>query len=140
MKIDAELDGLQATAQAFRELEEQYDGDGVTYVVGSGVEYGVYLEFGTEDMPPYSWFRPAIREFRANPERFIMDNTDFGSIDDIETTQELVEAVAISLENRMKDNVNAQKASADRSPGVEDDHPMRDTGTLTASIQAVRIA
>jgi len=139
MRLDAELDGLQATAQAFRDLEERYDGDGVTYVVGSGVEYGVYLEFGTEDMPPYSWFRPAIREFRANPESFLLDNTGFGSIGDIDTTQELVETVAISLENRMKDNVNAQKSS-DRSPGVDPDHPKRDTGTLTASIQAVRIS
>jgi hypothetical protein len=98
-----------------------------------------FLEFGTEDMPPYSWFRPAIREFKRDPEAFIADTTGFGGIDEIRSTEELTKAIATGLSNRMQDNVNAQDASADRSPGVDPEHPKRDTGNLTASIQAVRI-
>jgi hypothetical protein len=137
--FDLELDGFEKTKQRFEELRERYDGDGVTYVVGTAVEYAIYLEFGTENMPPYSWFRPAIREFKANPESFLLDNTDFSSVDEIETTEGLVKAVSFALQTKMTANVNAQDPSADRSPGVDPDHPSRDTGNLSASIQAVRI-
>jgi len=137
--FDLELDGFEKTKQRFEELRERYDGDGVTYVVGTAVEYGVFLEFGAEDLPPYPWFRPAIREFQANPESFLLDNTDFNSVDEIETTEELVKAVSFALENKMTANVNAQDPSADRSPGVDPEHPSRDTGTLSNSISATRI-
>lgn len=137
--FNLELDGFEKTKQQFEELRERYDGDGVTYVVGTSVEYGVYLEFGTEKMSPKPWFRPAIREFKANPESFLLDNTEFGSVDEIETTEELVKAVSFALQTKMTANVNAQDPSADRSPGVDPDHPSRDTGNLSASIQAVRI-
>jgi len=136
--IDLTLEGLQETARAFRELEDEIDDDGVTYVVGSAVEYGVYLEFGTEKMSPRPWFRPAIREFRANPQQFILDNTDFGSIDEIETTEELVRVVAIAAENQLSKNVSAGTAT-DRSPGTKSESPARDTGTLVNSIQAIRL-
>lgn len=137
MNIDFDFEGAAQTFEAFEDLRDQY-ADGVTFVVGTTVEYGVYLEFGTEDMPPYPWFRPAIREFKANPESFIRDNTDFASIDEIESTEEMVATVAAALQNQMENNVNAQK-SVDRSPGTDPEHPQRDTGNLTASILAVRI-
>lgn len=89
--------------------------------------------------PPYPWFRPAIREFKANPETFLLETTDFDSLTDIQTTDELVASVAVGLQSRMEDNVNAQDPSRDRSPGTHPDHPQRDSGNLTASIQATRI-
>jgi hypothetical protein len=137
--FDFELDGYEKTKQRFEELRERYDGDGVTYIVGTTVEYGVFLEFGAEDLPPYPWFRPAIREYRANPESFLLDNTDFSSVDEIETTEELVKAVSFALQTKMEANVNAQDPSADRSPGVDPEHPSRDTGTLSNSISATRV-
>lgn len=137
--IDLSLEGLQETARAFRELEDEIDDDGVTYVAGSAVEYGVYLEFGTEDMPPYSWFRPAVREFKANPETFIVERTGYSSIDDIPNTKAVVQAVAVALQSQMENNVSAV-SSSNRSPGVDPDHPKRDTGTLVNSISAQRIA
>jgi hypothetical protein len=136
--IDLDLDGVQGLQERINDLEDRYDQDPI-YAVGTNVEYGVYLEFGTEDMPAYSWFRPAIREFERDPEGFIQDTTDFAGVDEINTTKEMVEAVATGLANRMKDNVNAQDPTGDRSPGTHPDHPKRDTGNLTASIQAVRI-
>lgn len=137
MNIDLELDGVEDLFSDFQELKERGEGDAV-YVTGTNVEYGIYLEMGTEHMPPYPWFRPAVREFKANPEKFIQDNTDFNSIDAIQTADELVATVAAALQNQMENNVNAQK-STDRSPGTHPEHPRRDTGNLTASIQAVRI-
>jgi hypothetical protein len=139
-EIDFEFEGAQQTFEAFQELRERYEGDGITLIVGTTVKYGIFLEMGTEDMPPYPWFRPAVREFKANPEQFLFDNTDFNAISEIETTEELVTAVATALQTQMEDNVNAQDPSRDRSPGTKPDHPSRDTGNLTASIMSVRIA
>ena len=138
VNIDLDLDGVQGLQERINDLEDRYDQDPI-YAVGTNVEYGVYLEFGTEDMPAYSWFRPAIREFERDPEGFIQDTTGFGSIDEIKSTKEMVEAVATGLANRMTDNVNAQDAAGDRSPGVDPEHPRRQSGNLSASIQAVRI-
>lgn len=161
--IDLDLEGVDALEQHLEELQDRFDGDAI-WVSGTNEEYGIILEMGrgpieapegsaipieTEDgtifrqrvsgHPPYPWFRPAIREFKANPEQFIRDTTEFDSIDAIPTTNALVEAVATGLANRMQDNVNAQDASADRSPGTDPLHPRRDTGTLTNSIKAIRI-
>ena len=90
-------------------------------------------------MPPYPWFRPAIKEFQADPENFIEENTDYQSIDAIPTADKLVEALAFALQSKMEDNVNAQDPSRDRSPGTDPEHPKRDLGTLTNSIKATRI-
>lgn len=123
--------------ETLEELRERGTSERVE-VVGSNVEYAVYLEFGTEDMPPYPWFRPAIREFRANPERFIVDQTRYASLDEIPTVDALVTAVAESLVAKMKKNATAQ-GSVDRSPGTDAEHPRVQTGTLRNSIQAVRL-
>jgi len=134
--MDFELDGDGALAEAFDELEDDY-AQGPVYVVGTNVEYAVYVEFGTEDHPPYPFFRPAIREFRANPESFILDNSDFGSLDEIDSTEDLITGIAVSLENQITTNANANRGG--RSPGVDSDHPVVDTSNLVNSISAVRI-
>jgi len=133
--FELELDdtGLR---EALDDLKETGTSDRVE-VVGTTVEYGVYLEIGTEDMPPYPWFRPAVREFRANPESFIIDNTGYTSVEEIPSADALVTAIAQALVNQMEHNVSAA-SSSDRSPGTHPEHPKRDTGTLVNSIQAVR--
>lgn len=102
-------------------------------------------------MPPYPFFQPAIREFRADPEAFIFKNSELGSIDEINSTDELIRTIAFSLENQMKKNVTAQ-GSLDRSPGTDPEHPrsgfvgmfdgrmVRNTGNLRASISAVKVS
>lgn len=129
--------GLADMLDAIDDLKDQVDG-GASFVVGTGVEYGVYLEFGTSKMPAYPWMRPAIRELQRNPERFIAANSPT-SIDEVDSTDELVEAVALALERKLKQNVNAGGAG-DRSPGTDPEHPAVDTGNLRASIRAVRIS
>lgn len=127
-----------AVREAFSDLRDAGTSERVE-VVGTTVEYGAFLEFGTEDMPPYSWFRPAVREFESNPERFITDNTGFTSIDEIPSADMLVTAIAQALVNQMENNVSAA-SSSDRSPGTAADHPKVDTGNLKSSIQAVRVS
>lgn len=136
--IDIELEGLAELKQDFEKVKDDW-GEKEVWAVGTNLKYGFYLEFGTEDMPPYEWFRPAIREFKANPERFIVENTDLNSFEKINSTGELVRSTAAALQSKMEDNVNAQDETRDRSPGTDDDHPARDIGTLTNSIKAVRI-
>jgi len=134
--FDIDID-MASVAESLDDLKDKWETDAV-FTVGSNVEYGVYLEFGTRDMPPYPWFRPAILEFEANPQDFVIENTNFNSIQEIPNGDTLVRAVSNALENKMTDNVNAQKA-VDRSPGTNPEHPRRQDGNLTASIQAVRL-
>ena len=126
-----------AVRDALADLEDEYTTERVE-VVGSNVEYGVYLEFGTEKMQPYPWFRPAVREFKLDPEGFITDNSGFSSVEEIPDADTLVKTVASALESKMEANVSAVSAS-DRSPGTHPDHPKRQTGNLVNSIEAVRV-
>jgi len=135
--FDLDLDTSKVRLQ-LENLKDEWETDAVFAVGSGGVEYAIYLEMGTRDMPPYPWFRPAIREFQANPQPFVLANTRFNSFEEIPDGDTLVKAVATALENKMTDNVNAQKANA-RSPGTDPEHPKRDIGNLTASIQAVRV-
>jgi len=137
VEIDLELDGVGSLQSKFEELEQRAEDPG-TYVVGTNVEYGVFLEFGTEDMPPYPFFRPAIREFKANPEQLIRRHTGFTSIDQIPNEQALVEAIANSLAEQMTNNASALSGGS-RSPRTNPDHPMRQTGNLAASISATQV-
>jgi len=88
-------------------------------------------------MPPYPFFIPAVREFRANPESFILDKTDFGSIDEIQGTKQMVEAVATALQRQIQINATAQASG--RSPGTAPDHPQVQTTNLRSSIQVQRV-
>lgn len=161
-EISVDLDGLEETKAEFEALIERVETDAV-FKVGASAEYAVFLEFGrgpvTPDSadalrfeneegdvifrtrvsghPPYPFFRPALREFEANPESFILDNTGFGSLNDIESGEELVKSVAGALESQIKTNANANRGG--RSPGTHPNHPVVQTGNLVASIQAVRI-
>lgn len=136
MDIDLETDGFAELRADFEQLEERGTTDRV-YVVGANAEYAVYLEFGTRDMPPYPFFRPALAEFRANPEGFITDNTGFTRLEDIPTADALVDAIATGLLNQITDNADASQGN--RSPGTAPDHPKVQTGNLKASIRAERV-
>jgi len=149
--------------QNLRELKEQYETEPF-WVVESGAEYSIYLEFGrgpveptgdtkalrfenedgeiiyrarAEGHPPYPFFEPAIREFEANPESFLLDNTELGGLDEIDSTEELIRNVARALEGQMKRNATAQ--APNRSPGTHPEHPRVESGNLRARISARRV-
>ena len=133
--FDIDLDDA-TVRQALRELKDEYQSRRV-YKVGTNVEYAVYLEFGTRHMPPYPFFRPAIRELEADAEAFIAKHTNT-TIADIDSTDGLVKAVAFALERAIAQNANAAGA-VDRSPGVDPEHPKIQSGNLVNSISAERI-
>jgi len=135
--IDLDVDGeieLEATLDRVQQAGES----DATYEIGTSTEYGQYLEYGTRDMPPYPWFRPAIADFRRNPNGFIRRNTEYKSIDAIPSADALVKAVAVGLENQMTKNASAETATG-RSAGTRRGHPKRQSGNLAGSIQAVRV-
>lgn len=160
--FELSIDGVEALQSRLQSLKERLDGD-AAYTVGTNVKYGIILERGRGPIeapegsaipiqtesgtifrkkvsghPPYPWFKPAIREFKANPETFIISNTGYNTIDEIPTANALVEAVANALSEQMASNASAQ-SGGDRSPGTDGDHPSRDSGNLAASISATRI-
>lgn len=130
------LVGYSSILSGLEELTDQVGGDTV-YVVGTSVEYGVHLEFGTRKMQQYPWLRPAVREFKSNPERFVSKHAN-KSVDDLESADDAVRTVALALEKRMKMNVSAGDVSS-RSPGTEGGHPKVQTGNLRASIEAEKV-
>ncbi len=160
--FDLELDGVTSLQAEIDDLKDDFGSDPV-YVVGASASYAVHIEFGRGPIeapegsaipietdsgetifrksvsghPPYPFFRPAIREFKANPQTFLLENSNLSSINDIQSTEQLVESVAFALENQMKTNATAQ--SSGRSPGTDSDHPAVVTGNLRSSISAVRI-
>lgn len=160
--FDLDLSGVSEVREAVNDLEDDW-GDSPVFSVGTNAEYAVHLEFGRGPIraddgylrfevdgevifrkevsghPPYPFFRPAIREFKANPESFIRDNTAVDSLEAIPNIEALVRTVAAALSNQMKDNASANSASG-RSPGTHPEHPQRDTGNLVASIGFERIA
>jgi len=40
--FEIDTDGFEKTRKAFEDLRDRYGGDGVTYIVGTTVEYGVF--------------------------------------------------------------------------------------------------
>lgn len=119
--IDVDVDGLEQTIEKLDRLEERWTDDS-RWVVGTAVEYAVYLEFGTSKMDPKPFFRPALQEARRDIEGFIRDNTRT-TVSEIDDVQELVRAVAFALERRVKEIITRKG--------------LIDTGTLRASVQAV---
>lgn len=134
--FDIEID-MASTQEALDDLKDKWETDRM-YVVGTNVEYAIYLERGTRDMPPYPFFGPGVREFEANPTEFIENNTGFTDIDQIPDADTMVKAVAQALESQITDNASATNPVS-RSPGTDSEHPQRQSGNLAASIQAVRI-
>jgi len=134
-EFSIDMDSAKVRAQLDK-LKEQYDDDPI-YVVSSNAEYAIYLETGTRHMPPYPSFGPAVNELRADPEAFLLKNSELDGLGDIDSTEELVKNVAFALESQIKTNVTA--AAGGRSPGVDPDHPQVQTGNLRARISAKRI-
>jgi hypothetical protein len=123
MNLGLELQGLEAAINRLEELERDVETLS-TYTVGTGVEYAVYLEFGTSKMDAKPFVRPAINEVRLQGVRgFIRHNTRT-SVDAFDTVDAVLRVLAFALERRIKEIIT-QKG-------------LIDTGTLRASVVAVR--
>ena len=64
-KWSASLLGASALTNSFQSIQARIDGP-VTYVVGTPVEYSVYVEFGTSRMAAQPYLRPAVEQAARN--------------------------------------------------------------------------
>jgi hypothetical protein len=123
MDLTLELQGLEQALARLEELEEDVETLS-TYTVGTGVEYAVYLEFGTSKMDAKPFVRPTINEVRIQGvDGFIAHNTKT-TVDAQESLNDVIRILAFAMERRMKEIIT-QKG-------------LIETGTLRASIVAVR--
>jgi hypothetical protein len=121
--LDLNLNGLEAAINRLDELEDDVE-TLTTYTVGTAVEYSLYLEFGTSQMDAKPFFRPAINEVRAQGvDGFIAHNTRT-SVEALPDADAVIRVLALALERRVKEIIT--------------DKSLIDTGTLRASIVAVR--
>lgn len=102
----------------------------VIWVVGTDVEYAVYLEFGTKNHPPYPFLFPAARDILNSRGDKLADETD--------SLEEFIEKLAKETEKQAK--INATAGRGDRSPGTDPEHPKVRSGDLRDSIEAERVA
>jgi hypothetical protein len=119
--FELEVQGLDELAAELDRLEEQWT-DGLPWLVGTAVEYSIYLEFGTSDMNPKPFVRPALLVYRANLEAAIATDTQT-TLEEIGSADELVRTTAFGLERRIK-RIITQKG-------------LIETGTLRASVKAI---
>lgn len=119
--IDVDIDGIGSLQAA---LEERVDDLEVTteWVAGTAVEYAIYLEFGTRDMDPKSFVRPAALVYQRSLRSAIAADTET-TLDAIDDADTLVRVVALGLERRIKKIITAKG--------------LIETGTLRASVKAV---
>lgn len=110
--------GIESVASEIDETAA--DIENVDYIVGTNVPYGFWLEVGTEDMPPYPWFEPAIEDVMSGRADEIVDEAD--SIEDA------IRDIAFAIEER------AKYYTDDGPPG-----PDKVTGNLHNSIVARRL-
>lgn len=113
-----EIFGLAETLADIQRLKTMFGGspgDGnVVFLVGTNVEYAVYVEMGTSVMEAQPYLRPAVREVADNPEKHV--STPVQSVD------QMVREIALAIERKA-----TQKAPVD-------------TGNLQGSIRAQRVS
>lgn len=102
---------LGQTIAAYKQIKTRLE-DGVVYVVGTNVEYAIFVEGGTRHMSAQPFLGPAMREAQRNIQRITAG---------AETVAEAVKKVALFIERR----------AAELAPV--------DTGNLMGSIRAERV-
>jgi len=122
--------GVDDLIDTLRDVKTRY-ADGIVYVTGTNVEYSVYLETGTENMEPYPFLFPAMRDVARSWEKY-------GDVESIDSMEALVKAIAFDIEAQAKKNVRAA-AGTGRSPGTHPAHPKVQTGNLIGSIRTERV-
>lgn len=121
MSFELDVSGFE---QALNEVDDTLEDLRTTqrYLVGTNVEYAIYLEAGTSKMDAKPFFAPAINEVRLQGvDGFIRHNTKT-SVEQLDTVNRVLQVLALALERRIKEIITNKG--------------LIDTGTLRASIVA----
>lgn len=102
---------------------KDWNGDAPTWVVGTSVEYAIYVEFGTGERNPRPFFRPVLTEAQRDLSEFVAENTS-KSLSQIDDPEELTRTIALAMESRVKEVIERKG--------------LIDTGTMRASVKAIR--
>lgn len=113
------LIGLEATIRGLQAVQTRLEDDGV-YVVGTNVEYAIYVELGTSRMEAQPFLFAAARAAERDPEGYLRSYTNV-TLDQIQSTEQLVASLALAIE-----------ADAKRRVPV-------DSGNLRGSIRTERV-
>ena len=121
--VDEFVADIDRAIEEIDDVQDRYTGGG-TWFVGTAVEYAIYLEFGTRDMDPKPFVRPAFLAYQSNLAAAIAADTET-TLEEIDSADELVQVIAFGLERRIKQIIRAKG--------------LIDTGALRASVQAVPV-
>jgi len=118
-----DVDGIE---RAIDEVREQIDDvqSRAEFVVGTGVEYAIYVEAGTRDMDPRPFFQPVINEVRLQGVGGFLKHNTQTSVEALDTLDQVLKALVFAIERRVKEIIT-QKG-------------LIDTGVMRASVVAVR--
>lgn len=108
----ATLRGFGAVTDGLGALADSWSGR-VEWVVGTNVEYSIFVEFGTSRMKAQPYIRPAIQSAKRNAQRLAAES---------DTLEEFVAKLALHIE----------RVAKQRCPV--------DTGNLRASIRAEKLS
>lgn len=124
--MPVDVNGLNDLFQDLDELEDDFTGPTEDWIIGTNVEYSIFLEFGTRHMDPKPYFRPVMAEVRAKGVAdFLEDHTQL-EVEAVTSIRQLVVGTALAFERRVKEVVTKKG--------------LIDTGTLRASIVALPAA
>lgn len=123
MDFNVETTGFDTAIEDLKDIEEDL-GQGGPWIVGTKVNYAIYLEAGTSKMSAKPFFRPALAEVRMQGIDGFIDANTRKSVDEIDDVADLVKTLALALERRIKQIITAKG--------------LVDTGTLRASVTATR--
>lgn len=105
------LMGYANVLETLQNLKLKFDGDTV-YVVSSGAEYSVYVEYGTRNMQAQPFLRPAVKHVQNNMAS-IVEGAD--------SEAQVVKKIAFAIERK----------ASELAPV--------DTGNLKANVESRRI-
>lgn len=120
--VDIDFDGFESLKETLDEIEADVERN-VAFIVGTRVEYAVYLELGTSRMDPKPFIRPAVFEAQKSDLRTYISKYGTEPFDSLDTVEQVTEELAVSVKNNIR-LVISEKG-------------LIDTGTLIKSISVV---
>jgi len=121
--MPVDVDGLDDVFEDLDDLEDDFSGPTEDWVIGTAVEYSIYLEFGTRNMDPKPFFRPVLVEVRTRGVADFIEHNSKLEVEAIGSIRQLVGSLAFTIERRIKEVITEKG--------------LIDTGTLRASILAL---